>query len=258
MTSNIIALFLVFIFADGSQTPPSKKTSAFDARMYPASEYQVSEKNYVHGRINVRIIQAKSKEHINEPHYCRAWFEVRNGNSLVKHLYYHDIEPVGFSYGIFVPNEQPLPDYFVAVKEGDYDGRLLMVAKDGQLTDLPSGFYFVTSDKRFLVGDYASDDNALIVVDIAKRQIVIDGRKDRKIPEDFRWYRDRAGYFFTVPDESNKKWPPREKTGRVYRLDLVHPAVVGTPMTASQLATAHKVSYDFDPRQKSDCISTPQ
>ncbi len=258
MTGNSIALFLVFLFAGGSQTTPPEKTSGFDPKMYTASEYQVSQKDYVHGGITVRVIQVRTRDHIKEPHYCRAWLEVRKGDSLVKQLYYDEIDPAGFSYGIFVPNEQPLPEYFVAVKEGDYDGRLLLVAKDGQFTNLPGGFYFVTTDKRFLVGDYASDDNALIVVDIAKRQIVIDGRKDRKIPEDMNWYRDRAGYFFTVPDESSKKWPPREKTGRVYRLDLVHRTVVGTPMTASQLASAHKVSYDFDPRQKADCVSTPQ
>ena len=48
-----------------------------------------------------------------------------------------DIEPVGFSYGLFVPKRQPVPSYFVALKEGDYDGRLL----------LPGGFYFVTRGK---------------------------------------------------------------------------------------------------------------
>jgi len=258
MTHSHALFLLVFLLAGGSQSAPSEKTPVFDARMYPVSEFHVSRRSYSHGEVTVQVIQAKAKEHIKEPRYCRAWFEIRKGPSLLKRLYYDDMEPVGFSYGIFVPREQPLSDYFVAVKEGDYDGRLLLVDKDGHVTNLPGGFYFLTADKRFLVGDYASDDEVMIVVDVAKREVVIDGREVRGIPEDLNWYRDSAGYFFTAPDESSKEWPPHEKKGYVYRLDPERRTVLGTPMNASQFARARKVAYDFDPRQKADCTSTPQ
>ena len=116
---------------------------------------------------------------------------------MVSRLYYADIEPVGFSFGIFVPKRQPLEGYFIAVKEGDYDGRLLLVGKNGTVTDFPGGFYFVTADKRFLVGEYATDGSPLVVMDVERHTAVIDGTKDSTIPEPFNYYRDSSGYFYT-------------------------------------------------------------
>jgi hypothetical protein len=53
------------------------------------------------------------------------------GGQLLKRFYYRDINPGGSSFGLFLPKQQPSSDDFVAVKEGDYDGRLLLVDKDG-------------------------------------------------------------------------------------------------------------------------------
>jgi hypothetical protein len=41
----------------------------------------------------------------------------------------------------------------VAVKEGDYDGRQLLVDKDGSTHDLLGGVFFLTEDRRFLVSE---------------------------------------------------------------------------------------------------------
>jgi hypothetical protein len=79
---------------------------------------------------------------------------------------------VGFSYGIFLPKQRPSPDYFVAVKEGDYDGRLFLISREGQVTDLPGGFYFVPAARRFLV-KYVSDTYALTVFDLEKDSTVL-------------------------------------------------------------------------------------
>jgi hypothetical protein len=151
----------------------------------------------------VRILEArKVTPDASSPHACRAWFQVEKGNRLLRQLYDDDIDPSGFSHGIFLPKRQLLPDYFVAVKEGDYDGRLLLVAKNGTLKNLPGGFYFLTTDQNFVIGEYATDSSALIVVDVGRRQVIIDGSKRREIPAVKNWYQDHAGYFFTEAEYS--------------------------------------------------------
>jgi hypothetical protein len=204
------------------------------------------------------VIQAKRLHgSVQSPSYCRAWLEVWRSDHILKQIYYDDIEPVGFSYGIFVPRRQPLTDYFTAVKAGDYDGRLLLIGQDGSLADLPGGFYFVTADKRYLVGLHAMDSSSLVVVDVARRQLVIDGEKER-VPEIHSWHLDAAGYLFTEVDEGDNSEEPRELKDSVYRLDLEHRRVAKAQLTAAQMATARRVSWDFDPRELADCTATPQ
>jgi len=58
---------------------------------------------------------------------------------------------------LFLPKQQPSCEYLVAVKEGDYDGRQLLVDKDGSTHDLLGGVFFLTEDRRFLVSEYSSD-----------------------------------------------------------------------------------------------------
>ena len=259
MTSSLVRVPIVFLVLGAPPFAGAQKVQAFNPKDYPAGTFQVTENHYTHGQVTVRVLQAKkATPDASSPHACRAWFEVKKEDRLLKRLYYDDIEAVGFSYGIFVPKRQPLPDYFVAVKEGDYDGRLLLVAKNGTLANLPGGFYFLTTDQRFVVGEHATDSSELVVIDVVRRQVVIDGSKSREIPPVENWYQDGAGYFFTEPDASDQAFPPREKQGFVYRLDLEHHRVVKAAITSRELAAARKIAYDFDPLRKENCTSKQQ
>jgi hypothetical protein len=112
--------------------PDGKKTLAFKPADYPNSDFRVTQSSHALGAIEIRIIHAKKrKPNASPPSYCRAWAEISRGQTLLQRIYFGDIEPVGYSYGIFVPAKQPAPDYFALVKEGDYDGRLLLVNSDG-------------------------------------------------------------------------------------------------------------------------------
>jgi len=257
MTSSRVLVLIVFLVLSARPYAAAQKVQAFNPKDYPSGTFQVTENHYTHGQVTVRILQAKkATPDASSPHACRAWFEVERENRLLNRLYYDDIDASGFSYGIFVP--KPLPDYIVAIKEGDYDGRLLLVAKDGTLANLPGGFYFLTNDQRFLVGEHATDSSGLVVVDVVRRQVVIDGGKSREIPPVENWYQDGVGYFFTEPEASDHGFPPREQQGFAYRLDLEHRKVVKAAITSRELAAARKISYDFDPRRNEDCTSKQQ
>jgi len=256
MIPRLALLFFALVLSGNTQQAPASKAPTFSRNSYPASKFRVTENKYTHGDVSIRIIEVKNRGYALEPRQCRAWLEVTNGERLLKRIYYPDIDPSGFSFGIFVPKLKQPDNYFVAVKEGDYDGRLLLVGKDGTVTDLPGGFYFVTVDKRFLVGEYATDGSPLVVVDVERHIAVIDGTKDDTIPDPFNFYRDSSGYFYTEASDSNGSW--NEIRDHVYRVDLEHHRVVRRSITAKELSAAHKVDYDFDPQKLNDCYSTEQ
>jgi hypothetical protein len=259
MRSTFRLLFSVLLCAGALERSAAEEPQAFALSDYPPKIFQVTQANFPNGDVSVRVIQARKRiPGGSTPFVCRAWLETRRGDQLLQRVYFEDIDAAGFSYGIFVPKRQPLPDYFIAVKEGDYNGRLLLVAKDGNVTNLPGGFYFVTRDRRFLIGEHAEDGSYLVVIDVAQRQVVLDAEMLRDIPKVANWYRDEDGYFFTGTDESDQGFRPREMRGFIYRLDLKTHKVARTSVTQKKLAIARKIKYDFDPRKKQDCTSAPQ
>jgi hypothetical protein len=131
MTRNLILVSLLSVASASAQVTAPKEKIAFRAGDYPPGKFKITQKSLTHGTVNIRVIQVKNLGYTMDPDTCRAWLEVRKGNQLLKRFYYRDINPVGSSFGLFLPKQQPSSDDFVAVKEGDYDGRLLLVDKDG-------------------------------------------------------------------------------------------------------------------------------
>lgn len=229
----------------------------FDAKSYPAGTFYVSRRDYPIGKFKVRIIQVKAVNDTTStnPSYCRAWVEVREGGMELKQAYFDEIDPVGWKYGIFLPKRQPLPHYFFALKDGDYDGRLLLVGEDGSLTNLPGGSFFLTPDKRYLIGSHDSDYQSLLVVDVARRRLVIDGEKER-LPSVNEWYVDKSGYFFTALDESGTPLHLNRETLVIYRLNLKNLSVTKSAMYAVRLKATRKVET-VQWQETPDCTSMP-
>lgn len=235
MNWRFASSLLVISLLIGSQVASSQRSQRFDPKSSPAKSSHVSRHDYPIGNFTVRIIQVVAAEDA-----CRARLEVREGGSVLRQVYFKDIDAVGSYYGIFLPDHQPFDDSFVALKFGDYDGRLLLVGNDGSLTNLPGGDFFLTPDKRYLIGSHDSDYESPFVIDVARRRIVIDGAKE-KLPGVGDWYVDRAGYFFTEDDESDELRNPDETTVTVYRLDLKGMKFTRTVMTKARLKTISKV-----------------
>lgn len=254
---------LLIILAAASITASAQhivkpKVLPFNPATYPSHKFRVTQNEYPYGDFVVRVIEVKNLGYSVAPRTCRAWLQVKKADQLLKQVYFddNDMEPVGFSFGIFVPQKQPLDDYFVAVKEGDYDGRLLMVGNDGSLTNLPGGFYFLTDDKQFLIGEYATDGSSLVVVNVAQHRVVLDSSKDANASEPFDYYHDKIGYFFTDADDTSEGWV--EKRNHIFRIDLTQNRIIRMPASRTTFSAAQKVNYDFDPRKMQDCNSKAQ
>jgi len=231
----------------------AQKAPAFTPHDYPSTEYKVTRASHTFGDVTIQVIQAKKrKPNQSAPSYCRAWVEVSSEGRLLKRIRYSDFEPVGYSYGVFVPAKQPSADYFTLVKEGDYDGHLLLVDRRGVVTDLLGGRFFVTAGGRFIVSEYSSDSPGLAVFDLKARRLLL---QSTEIPYIQNWYKDSAGYFFTESEWSNGSGSPDEKPNVAYRLDLKGRKVVKISVDPQRLKSAAHVEDDFDPRKSPDCVS---
>jgi hypothetical protein len=223
------------------------KSATFDARRYPPNKFQVSQKEIPLGASSVRVIQAKGRGFTGTPTYCSAWIEVKRDGQIVRRLSYADIEPVGFSYGLFLPLRQPLADALVIMKEGDYDGRMILVSGDGKVADLPGGLYFATEDKRYLVGLHMRDDSGLVVVDSATRSVILDDTALKDEGEIGDFFRDEKGYFFMLLSDSE------QPLGFVERIDLTHHRLIKE--AGKGHVGAKKVKFDFSPQGMPDCTT---
>lgn len=257
MIERLVSLLLLIsslLFADAAT---GQQSNGFAAKSYPAGTFDVSRHDYPIGKFKVRIIQVKAVNDATStnPSYCRAWLQVREGDRVLRQAYFNEIDPVGWKYGIFLPKRQPFPNYFLALKDGDYDGRLLLVGEDGTLTNLPGGSFFLTPDKRYLIGSHDSDYQSLFVVDLARRRLVIDGEKE-KLPSVDDWYIDKSGYFFTAPDEGGMQERLSRRTLVIYRLSLKNLSVTKSAISSARLKATQKIET-VQWQQTSDCTSVP-
>jgi hypothetical protein len=252
IVSGLTCLVVFLPGTIGAGRSADRNGPPFNPADYPKSEFQVTQSIHWLGSVGIRIVHAKRrKESATPPSYCRAWVEITRDGALLRRIYYRDFEPVGDKYGVFSPIEQPSADYFVLVKEGDYDGRLLLVNKSGEVTDILGGSFFVAG-KRFLVSEYSSDSAGLAVFDLESHKLEF---QTTTIPYVQQWYKDGLGYFFTESEWSGASGVPHEKVGVAYRLNLEQGTVNEIKVQPAKLKAASEVKYDFDPRQYEDCVS---
>ena len=224
---------------------------------YGAGEFGVTARTYPHGRLNIKVTQAKRLEPRPQeaPYACRAWLEVADGGRDTWQRSFDDISPAGFSYGLFVPRKPPSTRYFAVVKTGDNDGRLFLIDREtGAVTDLPGGFYFVTADGRHLFSEYAGETQDVVVFDLVAGKVVLDTRASGTslLPGGiYDWYYDGKRYFFTITrDEAGGV--VAEDRRALYEVNLKHPGIDKVPPDFSKL---HHKRWDFDPRRFRDCVS---
>jgi|GEM_PF-2245512 hypothetical protein len=117
----------------------------------------ITKSNYHFGNIEIQIKQVLGSE-------CSAWVEIIKEGRILHKKEFINIEGLGKSYGLYVPAKQPDNKYFIINKYGDYDGRTLLIDRNGKLIDLPGGHYFITKDKHYLFINHEIDGFGSITV----------------------------------------------------------------------------------------------
>jgi hypothetical protein len=131
---------------------------------------------YIHSHINTHYADVYDTipAYTDTERTCKASFEVRRGSKTIYSRRYDTVEALGGWAGLYLPKKQPLSDLFIVIKEGDYDGRLFLVERNGKVFNLPGGMtIFIAPDTSFLVSDYSTDGpGGLTVFDLRKRKVI--------------------------------------------------------------------------------------
>ncbi len=218
---------------------------------FPAGSFTVTSAEYAHGDVVVRVRQARpAGRPVLTKVFCSVSLEVRHRESgRETWRLEQDIEPVGGSYGLFVPDDQPLAGRWLVVKEGDYDGRLFVVARDGAVQDLPGGPLLVDRSLGVLFSESsgASESPGYVALDLRTGRVLDEGR-DWAV---CGWYR-KDGTIVAQPCGEGDTGPAKDVA---YVWDARQRRMAKRAVRPSFFDGAAPVPYDFDPRGFADCVS---
>lgn len=165
LISTILFLFITTCF--GQQ----QKQIIFKKADYPPSKFLLTTDTSKFGRVQIVRTLIKPKFSSNG-FSCRSWLTIRNNDKILKHKFY-EIEPVGGCSGLFLPSSQPLDNYFIISKFGDYEGETLLIDTAGKLTELLGGAFSISPDKKYLFSIWDSDLSGITVYDLTNKKAIL-------------------------------------------------------------------------------------
>jgi len=198
LKSLLILIFMAFIGTSHAQLHDTFE--AFNPSDYPANKYQIKLDSASFFKFRIEIRQVKNKEVTNSQSdfYCRAWLSVTLGNKIIQQIYYPSIDPVGSCGGLFIPDKQPVKDYFIISKLGDYDGKIFILDKNGKFTEKSGGPFSISKDHHYLFSNFYSDLSGLTVYDLRKKLVLF---SDTIAPIRLaNWYYKEGHYFAEIED----------------------------------------------------------
>lgn len=172
MKKLIIFLFCFVALSVLGQTEEYLKFNQLD---YPSKKYTIKKDTFNFHQVSIVLIQVKlknDKDFDSHSAFCRIWMIVKMRERITKEIFYNDCEALGGCSGIFVSSKQPIGDYFILSKFGDYNGRIILVDSLGGVLSYPGGEYYLTDDNRYLFSIYNSDVGGLTVFDLKKRKLL--------------------------------------------------------------------------------------
>ncbi len=216
-----------------------------DLSKFVSPNHKITKHHLSIGTHSIVVAEIKAEKPDEQVNYCTAYVSMQV-HDVVKGVAFEKIEPVGWHYGVFVIPRQPDPDYAALIKLGDYDGRLLLVNRSGQLFNLEGGAFFVDRKYRLLFSNYMTDDDPkTIVFDFARGRVVA------KAPVPVHtWYRNGSTLYFTpiVPDGT-------EDRKFVYIFDMHNRKFLKKEATSGMHGSP--VKWDFDVPAQPDCDAGP-
>lgn len=226
----------------------------FKSLNYPSTNFNIIKTQFHHGEVVISIIQVKNKRdlaiHTNDENdfYCRAWFSIEKNGKILSRQYFN-IEPVGGSYGIYVPKNQPSPDYFIFEKDGDYKTTIYLIEKDGKVNSIHGGNFFVTNDSKYLFSqNYESEDGVTDVFDLIQGKLIFSGM----IPN-YEAYRKNGLYFYSKLELAPNGNDEVENKKSIYYFDFKNSKFIIKNVNEAYFKGATKVKDALDANDFSDC-----
>ena len=171
----------------------TKKVKAYSSEDYPSSEYSTKIDTASLGVIKIQLIHVLETG-LKEDPACKAWLVAKKGNKTTAQAFFNDIGPDYGCAGLFFPKKQPREDLFIMSKYGDFDGRLLIIDRNGLLNQVPGGDFYVSEDLNYLFTNYSSDQTGVSILDLGKNDLLYSDSATGKYKLG-QWYFQDDKYF---------------------------------------------------------------
>ncbi len=182
-------------YTNKNQTDTIKKTipKAKSANVILAAEG--IQKQYFLGDIEVQVYQIKGD---GKDFYCKSRLIIIKKGILLDSISFIP-EPVGGSYGISEGIE--VNNHLIFTKQGDYDGRTLIINKQGKLFNIIGGRNYVDKETGLLFSIYTSDLSGIAVFDLNSDSVLVTINEKSERPLTIHKY--SGSYYASCIDEQN-------------------------------------------------------
>lgn len=200
-TFSIVCLLLYASVCQAQNT----NYKPYNEAAYPTHKYTTKKDTFKFHQFTIELTQARLKDsrtYDSTATYCRIWLRVKQGDMTLNSLFYDACESVGGCSGIYVSEAQPLNNYFLLSKYGDYDGRIIIIDKAGKLSFFKGGYYYISPDEKYLFSPYDSDLNGLTVYNLANNKMLYSS--DTLPYRVTRFFYNKGNYFF-IPDDGDER-----------------------------------------------------
>lgn len=225
----------------------------FVASDYPEQQYRIDKEDYRVGDVHVRVTQVGPRRWDKDKKFycCRVWVDVFMSENQVYQYYLDDIDAVGSWYGIRVPEYQPLPHHLIVTKLGDYDGELLLISDEGNVTSTMGGIFLMSPGGEYLISIYYSDISGYAVVDGISGKELYRKFFDTNYLGDFYFHNEKLYYLVGAWDwDRDERWI----TKRIEHLDLKKMQAVISNVPESELRAGRKIEeYTKHLKSIQDC-----
>jgi hypothetical protein len=260
--TKLTVILVVFIVGAGFLSRDSVTHFRRDLKLVPMHSWwrmSFTGQKYTIGNATIRISNAKTRFKAypdQEPWYCATWLSVEKNGTECYQIVEENIDPAGGEFGIFVPHEQPLKEFFLAASIVGYGHTMVIVDKNANVNVYEGDSCFVTHDGKYLViGGYS---DSVIVFDTSTGKdpytsVPFGKRKHTLLPfYPFQWYYSATiGYFCTEWVRENSG--PNEGNTSLQVLNLQTGRFNRIKFDVAVLTSAEKIEWDFDPANYPDC-----
>ncbi|BDD08324.1 hypothetical protein FUAX_07560 [Fulvitalea axinellae] len=151
---------------------------------------------------------------------CHSFLKVYKSGQLVDSLTFKNIEAVGKGLGMTSPIE--IDNHLVLTKHGSYDGRTIIINKEGRVFNFAGGENFYNKIDKTIISFYDSDLNGLSVFDLKSDSLIISITNHEDSPVSV--YRDAKNRIFincvNKESENNSIWEVELDMERIMQVDF--------------------------------------
>ncbi|SRR5665213_312233 len=232
---------------------PQGEYKPFNKTDYQGPNFHVHKKQLKHGDVTISTIQVSNTDNQGTGHPndwdCRAWLNIEKNGKVLNRYYFDTIGAVGENpYGLLVPPIQPSLKYSFVEKIGDYQTQLYLVGKDGDVTKIHGGNYFLAKKSRYLfVQNSEAEDGMTDVFDLVSGKLIFSAQIPNDVP-----YQKGDLYFYSTAGLAPNGNDEVENKQKILYFDFDKANFVSENVNQDFWRDAKKIEYNF-PLWNYDC-----